>query len=67
MNKQLSNLRTERKNITKLQGPLGQYYISSNFIIGVPEGEEGERLEKDIFEDKMAKKFSDFMQNTFTD
>lgn len=52
MNRKLPNLKSIKKNITELQGPLGQDLTHTT---GVPEWEESERLEKNIFEGEMAK------------
>lgn len=68
MNRKLPNLKSTKKNITELQGPLRQDLTHTT---RVPEWEESERLEKNIFEGEMAKKQTNkkkkpqFMKNIY--
>lgn len=61
MNRKLPNLKSTKKNITELHGPLRQDLTHTT---RVPEWEESERLEKNIFEGEMAKKQTNKKKNS---
>lgn len=68
MNRKLPNLKNRKKKILPSFRGFWDNIIRANVYSWNPRREESERLEKNIFEDKMAEKNpSNFMKNIFTD